>query len=57
MNRWRDKAHHYRRLLRGNISQQSRGMLEELAQEAEAIAEEVETAANSATEITKSQAA
>jgi hypothetical protein len=32
-------------------------MLEELAQEAEAIAEEVETAANSATEITKSQAA
>jgi hypothetical protein len=49
MNTWRDDAHHYRRLLRGNVSQQTRGMLEELAREAEAIAEDIETAANSDT--------
>jgi hypothetical protein len=57
MNRWRENPHQYRRLLHGNVSQQTRGMLEELAQEAEAIAAEIETAANSDAEITKSQAA
>ena len=57
MNTWRDNAHHYRKLLRGNVSRQTRGMLEELAREAEAIADDIGTAANSDTGITKHQVA
>jgi hypothetical protein len=48
INTGRDDAHHYRRLLRGDVRQQTSGMLVELAREAEAVAEDIETAANSA---------
>jgi hypothetical protein len=49
---WRDNVHHYRRLLRGAVSQQARRMLEELAQEAEAIAEDFDRTAATDAEIT-----
>jgi hypothetical protein len=55
MYRWRDNAHHYRRLLCGAASQQARRMLEELAQEAEAIAEDFDRGADSDAEITMRQ--
>ena len=42
MHGWRDKAHRYRELVRGAITQQAREMLAELAQEAEAIAEDID---------------
>ena len=57
MYRWRDNAHHYRRLLCGAVSQQARRMLEELAQEAEAIAEDFDRRADPDAEITTRQAA
>ena len=57
MYRWRDNAHHYRRLLCGAVSQQARRMLEELAQEAEAIAEDFDRRAGSGAEITTPQVA
>jgi uncharacterized membrane protein YccC len=42
MHGWRDKAHRYRELVPGAITQQAREMLAELAQEAEAIAEDID---------------
>jgi hypothetical protein len=57
MYRWRDNAHNYRRLLCGTVSQQARRMLEELAQEAEAMAEDFDGMADSETEITTRQVA
>ena len=54
---WRDNAHHYRGLLCGAVSQQARRMLEELAQEAEAIAEDFDSKADSDAEITTRQVA
>jgi hypothetical protein len=57
MYRWRDNAHHYRGLLCGVVGQQARRMLEELAQEAEAIAEDFDRRADPDAEITTRQAA
>jgi hypothetical protein len=42
MHGWRDKAHRYRELVHRAITQQARDMLAELAQEAEAIAEDID---------------
>jgi hypothetical protein len=49
---WRENVHHYRRLLCCAVSQQARRMLEELAQEAEAIAEDFDRTADSDAEST-----
>jgi hypothetical protein len=48
---WRDNIHHYRMLLFGSVGQQARRMLEELALEAEAIAENFDRTADSDAEI------
>jgi hypothetical protein len=54
---WRDKAHCYRRLSRGAVSRQARQMLEELAQEADAIAADLERKSDTESEIHPQRAA